>query len=226
MTTRKFTLTEMVFVMALISLFGVLLLPVLAQADKKAEAISCMDKLKRVGLAGLQYCDENDGHFPGYRWGAAYGVRNKGGVMTQYLSEKFRTYSQAGEDSVLTCPVMQQTHPSGIAFHRTYSTNGYTSSVGHQGQALERDGGLMRLAEVAKPAHLSVFFDGLPNTQRDEGSWQYKPMGTYGDSIRAGMMQFPHENGENVFLADGHAEWVARDVLVNLEPRAAFWRGE
>ena len=61
---RGFTLIELLVVVAIIAIIAAILFPVFASAREKARQASCTSNLKQLGLATLQYVQDNDEMWP------------------------------------------------------------------------------------------------------------------------------------------------------------------
>ena len=67
-----FTLIELLVVIAIIAILAAILFPVFAKAREKARQASCASNLKQIGLACLQYVQDNDERLP-TAWGGSAG---------------------------------------------------------------------------------------------------------------------------------------------------------
>src|SRR5579883_996778 len=62
--SNGFTLIELLVVIAIIAILAAILFPVFAKAREKARQASCMSNEKQIGLAILQYVQDNDELMP------------------------------------------------------------------------------------------------------------------------------------------------------------------
>ena len=76
---RGFTLIELLVVIAIIAILAAVLLPVLAQARKRAQAVQCLNNVHQLSLSWLMYANDNqDNLVPNRGLNGASGVTYSG----------------------------------------------------------------------------------------------------------------------------------------------------
>ena len=58
---HKFTLIELLIIVAIIGILASLLVPALGKARAKARMAVCIKNMKQISLGIMMYCDSNDG---------------------------------------------------------------------------------------------------------------------------------------------------------------------
>jgi len=64
MKAKGFTLIELLVVIAIIAILAAILFPVFAKVREKARQTSCASNMKQIGLAVIQYTQDNDEKYP------------------------------------------------------------------------------------------------------------------------------------------------------------------
>lgn len=113
MMKRKFTLVELLVVVAVIAVLISLLLPALGSARERGRSISCVNNLKQLFIGVGFYIDDNDSWLPlskdaataaGYADSYTYPYFLMGGTMSNYSWKRGKTKGVYISLSQLVCP--------------------------------------------------------------------------------------------------------------------------
>jgi prepilin-type processing-associated H-X9-DG protein len=240
-------LTELLVVIAIIAILASLLLPALAKAKTRAQAVLCLNNTKQLTLAWMMYAEENDDRLV-YNLG---GDRSKkvvlsnldlnwvNNIMTWELDSentnkafitkaKLAPYSSRSI-SIYKCPADNvlsdvQKRAGWTGRVRSFSMN---AMVGDVGESLQGDVNLnnpgyrqfLKSSAIPKPAHIFVFVDEHPDSIND-GYFLNKP-----DELEWVDLPASYHNGAGGFsFADGHSEthrWRYAETKPPPKPDAA-----
>lgn len=210
---KKFTLTELLIVIAIIAILSGILLPALNKARQRARSIACANQQKQLAMAHISYTDDNDSYF------APNGLSGDWPGMNPCWWQKSYLNSYIGSDETIKklclCPSTNYAEESGN------TQTGYpNTSYG------------MVINTTSAPFSMKMWSGSLSNAilmmdYGREGRWYYNGGGSV---AQKGYLQYSkfftaevdkkaaaiftrHENSANVSFADGHVESISRSTF-------------
>ena len=189
-----FTLIDLLVVIAIIAILAAILFPVFARARENARRSSCISNLKQVGIAMMQYTQDNDERY----MVANHEDDNGDGVADYAWFLPLQPYIKS--EQVFKCPSLgsETTTPNP---NTDYILNGFFAH-GVSQAIFSQTAQQIMVAE--RKENLDVF---------DYHSW-----------IRDGEEQFEfvdnisrnrHFDGSNYLFVDGHAKWMRYERVFN-----------
>ena len=231
---KGFTLIELLVVIAIIAILAAILFPVFAKVREKARQTTCASNLKQIGLAEVQYCQDNDEIYSG-----SYNGSISSGVGRVSYAELLFPYTKSA--AIYSCPDASSTDHfnANSAGDCTYNPktcgagNGvmdyaYNSlaatdqnTVADFGNANNLPNGDDRaqnpLASITEPTATIMMVDGNRTTGEAQNIWwtgMTDISGTYygqtwvgNDKTSTGPVK-RHTDGFNVLWYDGHVKFA------------------
>lgn len=188
----KFTLLELLIVIAIIAILAALLLPSLRKAREVSQRSVCQSNLKQITQGFVAYCDDCDGYFP---------VRHDALENMQYYwpfqldGDHFPYVEYIKNRNIYLCPSHKgASAKKGTSYQHTISY-GYNSTLSQPSQGVQK---IFRLRN--SPSKVVILADSTGNIN-DE--YKYKAvLNNYSH-----LMSPRHNNGPNIAFVDGHVSW-------------------
>ncbi len=193
---RKFTLIELLIVIAIIAILAAMLLPALNKARERGKTVTCMNQMRQTGQYFMFYTNDNNGcMFTSLVTGPGYSY-----AWAQWWSLKVESpkYTKAIE-KLLQCPSRNQA----IVFN-IYGA-GYDYGISSSILQFNSSNGWVwpRIHKILKTSGKGYYFDV------DKGNYSASD----NDTANVGP-RFTHAGGScNVMFVDGHMENLNRYKL-------------
>ena len=213
---RRFTLIEILVVVAIIGILVSLLAPSLGSARDKSRAAACKSNLKQMGYANTLYADDNEGFFVFEYNNTWWPYLLYGGDYLSPIEESVTCPSQPFEgDWRYGKNFYRHQYIYGAAFN---TTNNLRNGSMYGGS--KADGTRYRLVKINDVDSASTFFQYADSGRYDsDGQFNQYFSLPWADTSERGV-HIRHDNKGNMWFLDGHVETCATGRLKELGHKA------
>ncbi|MEO7715080.1 MAG: DUF1559 domain-containing protein [Capsulimonas sp.] len=209
--TRKrccaFTLIELLVVIAIIAIIAAILFPVFAQAREKARQISCSSNLRQIGLATLQYVQDNDETYFPWQENDPFGVKFWDGYR-DFAHSKYDATAGFLQPYMKSTQIEDCRSAAGSLPVGTNFSNEIFAAYGTNMEMFARDHMLVSatLAEVKAPSDTVYMADAAQFQTPNGPLTRVNELNSPSDG--GGSVHGIHTGFANVLWTDGHVKAV------------------
>lgn len=205
-----FTLIELLVVIAIIGILATILFPVFGSARENARRASCQSNMRQIGLAFMQYTQDNNERMPAVGVAAeANGTRGTWNPFNTFGDHSGKTDFKMGESTlqpylkatgIFTCPSDDVGEENGLSYASNACINFKAEVPAAPSGKLHRG---RKLSYFQTPTLWALLVEessegGSLDTTTDDGYFLLQARN--GLSTR-------HAEGSNVAFVDGHVKW-------------------
>ena len=211
---QRFTLLELLIVIAIVAILAGLLLPALNNAREKANAIACVSNQKQIQQALIGYVDDNRESFPCYGNPAPSltpdinwiyrlydGDYLKGGAVFFCKSQRYRR--KYDNDAIFLADPQSIKNFDNGSYGYNWRYLGTNLDYSKESAVLRWNTGAKR-SRIRKPSEMISLVDVVRDHARDLGSFICDPYANCG----ASNPDPRHSGGCNIAWVDGHVSHV------------------
>ena len=219
---RRFTLIELLIVIAILAILAGLLLPVLSSSRDRARLAQCISNIRDLTLMHNLYADASGGYFcPAWdtsfsSWESSSNHRGPG-ILARVVPE-----TSAASGRVFECPSAKSTLYTNLSWTARYAGYGLNYLLSFSSpSASPPNYRPCRITQVKNPSKLVMLSDAAcflagSNGRPAPTAYLYNP-----SSGKGGYADFRHSGASVVSFVDGHA--VAWTAFTPRPPDSSGW---